>query len=71
MGPEEEISPEGDTPLKDIPAAADVNAPVEALMSQDYVQKSVIFMVILAVVLFIVRRRRQAQPDTRVDKSIV
>lgn len=35
MGPEEVISPEGDTPLKDIPAAADVNAPAEAIMSQD------------------------------------
>ncbi len=70
MGPQE-MSPEGNIPLKDVPAAADVNAPAEAMLSQDYVQKSVIFMIILAAVIFIVRRRRQSQPDSRLEKSTV
>jgi hypothetical protein len=66
---EETISPEGDTPLQDTPAAADVNAPAEALISQDYVQKALFFMVILGVVAFIVRRRRRT--DSRYEKSVV
>ena len=68
---DKDVSPEGDTPLEDTPAAADVNAPAEAIISQDYVQKSVIFMFIIAVVIFFIRRRRQTQRDSGFGKSVV
>jgi len=36
----------------------DVNTPASALATEQYVTKGVLFMVIMAVVLFVARRRR-------------
>jgi len=54
--PENEI----EAPAGDVPAAADVSAPAEALITQAYMQKAVFFLLIMAVVVYIVRRRRAA-----------
>jgi len=52
--PESEIA----TPAKDVPAAGEVAAPAEVLMTQEYMEKAVFFLLIMAVVLYLVRRRR-------------
>jgi len=54
--PENEI----EAPAKEIPAAGEVSAPAEALITQEYMQKAVFFLLIMAVVMYIVRRRRSA-----------
>jgi hypothetical protein len=54
--PENEI----ETPAKEVPAAEEVSAPAEALITQAYLQKAVFFLLIMAVVLYLVRRRRGA-----------
>ena len=54
--PENEI----EAPAKEVPAAGEVSAPAEALITQAYMQKAVFFLLIMVVVLYIVRRRRSA-----------
>lgn len=56
QAPETELS----LPAKDVPAAADTSAPAEAMITQAYMEKALFFLVILAVVLYLVRRRRAA-----------
>ncbi|OCT46478.1 hypothetical protein CLCR_02179 [Cladophialophora carrionii] len=51
---------EVETPAKDVPAAGEVSAPAEALITQAYMQKAVFFLLIMAVVFYLVRRRRAA-----------
>ena len=58
---------EVDSPAKDIPAAGEVSAPAEALITQEYLQKAVFFLLIMAVVLFVVKRRRSA--NQKVDEK--
>jgi len=52
--PESEI----EAPAKDIPAAGEVSVPAEAMLTQDYMQKAGLFVVVLAVIFYVVRRRR-------------
>jgi len=54
--PENEIG----TPAKEVPAAGEVSAPAEVLLTQAYMQKAVFFLLIMVVVLYVVRRRRAA-----------
>lgn len=46
-------------PAKEVPAAADMNSTAEILMNNDYVQKSVLFFVVLAVVITVAKRVKQ------------
>jgi hypothetical protein len=54
--PESEI----ETPGKDVPAAGEISAPAEALITQAYTKKAIFFLLIMLVVVYIVRRRRTA-----------
>lgn len=54
--PESEI----ESPSKDVPAAGEISAPAEVLLTEAYMQKAVFFLLIMAVVLYVVRRRRTA-----------
>jgi len=56
--PVKEPETELQSPPKDIPAAADTSSPAEAMATQAYVQKAIYFLLIIAVVLYVVRRRR-------------
>jgi hypothetical protein len=61
---------EGDNKLEDTPAAAEVNAPAEVLLSSDYLQKAALSMVIITVIVLIIRRRRrsrQSQLNEKID----
>ena len=55
-------SPEGEieTPAKEVPAAGEIAAPAEVLLTEAYMQKAVFFLLIMVVVLYLVRRRRSA-----------
>jgi hypothetical protein len=59
---------EGDTKLEDTPAAAEVNAPAEDLLSSDYLQKAALSMVIITVIVYIIRRRRKSRQSQLNDK---
>jgi hypothetical protein len=60
---------EGDIKLEDTPAAAEVNAPAEVLLSSDYLQKAALSMVIIAVIVLIIRRRRKSRESQLDEKS--
>jgi hypothetical protein len=49
-----------DAPAKDVPAAADISAPAEAMITQEYMAKGVFFLLIMLAILYVVRRRRTA-----------
>jgi len=55
--------PEGEieSPAKEVPAAGEVSALAEALITEAYMQKVVFFLLIMAVVLYLVRRRTAYQ----------
>ncbi|KEF51913.1 uncharacterized protein A1O9_11902, partial [Exophiala aquamarina CBS 119918] len=55
-------------PPKDIPSAADITIPVMGMVTQEYVQKAVLFFLILAVVLYVVRRRTSSR-DSKIDEK--
>ncbi len=56
QAPDTELS----SPSKDVPAAADTSSPAEAMITQAYMQKALLFLVLLAVIFYVVRRRRAA-----------
>lgn len=62
---------EGDTAFEDTPAAAEVTAPAQGLITSDYFLKSVIVMVIIVAIVLIMRRRRRNQDSRFNDKSDV
>ena len=64
--PETEI---GGTPPKAEPAAADISVPAETMLTQEYMQKGVFFLLILGAVLYFVRRRR-ASYEKLDEKSV-
>lgn len=49
-----------ETPAKEVPAAGEIAAPAEVLLTEAYMQKAVFFLLIMVVVLYLVRRRRSA-----------
>jgi len=55
-----ESESEIESPAKEVPAAGEVSAPAEVLLTEAYMQKAVFFLLIMAVVLYLVRRRRSA-----------
>jgi len=55
---------------KEVPAAAETSAPAEVLITQSYIQKALLFMVILGVVLYILKRRRAGYQKVD-EKSMV
>ncbi|EXJ96482.1 hypothetical protein A1O1_01608 [Capronia coronata CBS 617.96] len=48
------------SPPKDVPAAADSTTPADAMIAQAYVQKLVLFLLVVGLVFFLSRRRRSA-----------
>ena len=55
----------------DTTAVADINASAMALMSNQYLQKSGFFLLVLFVAVFIIRiRRRQSTPLLRVENKV-
>ena len=45
---------------KEVPAAGEISAPAELLITEAYMQKAIFFLLIMVVVLYLVRRRRSA-----------
>ena len=66
--------PEGEseigTPAKDVPAAGEISAPAELLLTQAYMQKAFFFLLLMLVVLYVVRRRRRSACQKMDEKSM-
>ncbi|KIW96558.1 peptidyl-prolyl cis-trans isomerase B [Cladophialophora bantiana CBS 173.52] len=60
---------ETEAPPEGLPTIGEVSGPTEGLATQAYVQKAVLFLLIMAVVLYVVRRRR-SQSQKLDDKSM-